>query len=69
MIALIDTGQIAAMLEVTREYVTDRLTKRPDFPRPKVNLSRRLRRWEEAEVRAWLKGQGKRAAMSSADSR
>ena len=53
MSALIDTGTIAQILGVSREYVTDKLTKRPDFPRPRVNVSRRLRRWSEAEVRAW----------------
>jgi predicted DNA-binding transcriptional regulator AlpA len=69
MSALIDTAKIAQLLGVTREHVTDRLTKRPDFPRPAVNLSRRLRRWSEADVRAWLATQSKRAAMSEADSR
>lgn len=68
MTALIDTGQIAKMLGVSREHVTDKLTKRADFPKPAVNLSRRLRRWEEAEVMKWLR-QSKRAAMSEADSR
>lgn len=71
MSALIDTGQIASMLGVTREHVTDKLTKRPDFPPPRVNLSRRLRRWAEADVTAWMERQSpsRREAMSSADSR
>jgi predicted DNA-binding transcriptional regulator AlpA len=69
MSALIDTGQIANMLGVSREHVTDRLTKRPDFPKPEVNISRRLRRWSEADVRAWFAHQSKRAAMSASDSR
>lgn len=61
MSALIDTAQIAEILGLTREYVTDKLTKRPDFPRPRVNVTRRLRRWSEAEVRAWAQ-QPKKAA-------
>lgn len=65
---LIDTKQIASLLGLTRTYVTDKLTKRPDFPRPRVDKSQRLRRWAEAEVMAWAQGQS-RAAMSSADSR
>jgi predicted DNA-binding transcriptional regulator AlpA len=70
MSALIDTGQIAEMLGVTRQHVTNRLTKRPDFPRPELNQSRRLRKWKEADVRSWMRGsQSKRAAMSEADSR
>jgi predicted DNA-binding transcriptional regulator AlpA len=67
--ALLDTQQIASLLNVTREYVTDKLTKRPGFPAPRINQSRRLRRWAESDVLAYLAGQGKRAAMSEADSR
>jgi predicted DNA-binding transcriptional regulator AlpA len=62
MSALIDTAQIAQLLGVSREYVTDKLTKRTDFPRPKVNVSQRLRKWSEAEVRQWAAGPQKRAA-------
>lgn len=73
MSALIDTAQIAELLGVTRAYVTDRLTKRPDFPAPRVNLTRRVRRWAEPEVRAWLEQHSgapqMRAAMDSVVSR
>jgi predicted DNA-binding transcriptional regulator AlpA len=55
MSALLDTGQIAELLNLTREYVTDKLTKRRGFPPPRVNLSRRLRRWAEADVMAWAR--------------
>jgi predicted DNA-binding transcriptional regulator AlpA len=55
MSPLIDTGDIAQMLGVTREHVTNRLTKRPDFPKPAVNISRKLRKWSEDEVRAWMR--------------
>lgn len=65
---LIDTKQIAQLLSVSRDHVTDRLTKRADFPAPAVNISQKLRRWEESDVIAWLRRQSKRAAMSSADS-
>lgn len=54
MTAMIDTAQIAEILGMNREYVTDRLTKRADFPKPRIDLSRKMRRWAEAEVRAWL---------------
>lgn len=70
MTALLDTAQIAELLGLKRTYVTDKLTKRPDFPQPRVNVSQRLRRWAEADVMAWAQGNGQsRAAMSSADSR
>lgn len=68
MSALLDTGAIARLLGLNREYVTDKLTKQPDFPPPRVNRSQRMRRWAEADVMAWAQGQS-RAAMSSAVSR
>lgn len=50
----LDTSDIAALLGVTREHVTDRITKRPDFPKPYINVSRRLRFWRTSEVQAWM---------------
>lgn len=50
----LDTADIAAMLGVTRVHVTDRITKRPDFPKPFINVSRRLRYWRASEVQAWM---------------
>ena len=61
MSALIDTGEIARILGVTREYVTDKLSKQPGFPKPRVNVNRRLRRWAEADVRAWAQNPQKAA--------
>lgn len=61
MTDLIDTADIAAMLGVTRQYVTDRLTKQPTFPPPVIALSQRIKRWDRAAVVAWL-AQSKRAA-------
>ncbi len=50
----LDTAGIAEMLGVTREHVTDRITKRPDFPRPFINVSRRLRYWRTIDVLKWM---------------
>lgn len=69
MSTMIDTGTIAQMLGVTRAYVTDRLTKRPDFPKPAIDLSQKLRRWNDGEVRRWIAAQSKREAMASEDTR
>lgn len=55
MTALVDTGDIARMLGVTRATVTDRISKRADFPKPAVNLSQRLRKWRLDEVQHYLK--------------
>jgi predicted DNA-binding transcriptional regulator AlpA len=57
----IDTARIAEILGVSREYVTDRITKRPGFPRPVINVSRKVRRWSEAEVRKWAANAGQPA--------
>lgn len=54
----LDTAGIAAVLGVTREHVTDRITKRPDFPKPFINVSRRLRFWRQSEVHAWIQKAG-----------
>ena len=70
MSELIDTARIAELLGMSREHVTDRVTKRPDFPKPALDLSRRARRWRESDVRAWAGlGQPSLEAMSEADSR
>ncbi|MDH1379327.1 hypothetical protein N5J07_07630 [Comamonas aquatica] len=49
------TADIAALLGCTRQHVTSRVTKRVDFPRPYINVSRRMRYWRTVDVMAWLK--------------
>ena len=41
---LIDTAEIARILGVSRAHCVGRLIKRPDFPRPAVNISQRSTR-------------------------
>jgi predicted DNA-binding transcriptional regulator AlpA len=55
MSALLDTGQIAARLELSREYVTDKLVKRPDFPKPHLKVNRKVRKWLADDIEAWRK--------------
>lgn len=50
----LDTAGIAALLGCTRQHVTSRVTKRVDFPRPYINVSRRIRYWRTIDVRAWM---------------
>jgi predicted DNA-binding transcriptional regulator AlpA len=59
---LIGTDGIAKMLGLDRAYVTDRLTKRPDFPRPALDLSRKTRRWDKTAIEVWMQQQAARAA-------
>lgn len=60
--ARVDTAGIAALLGCTRAHVTDRLTKRPDFPKPFINVSQKMRYWRLADVQAFM--QGKRQSRS-----
>lgn len=52
---LVGTGELAAMWGLNREFVTNNITKRPDFPAPALNLTRKTRRWRRVEVEAWRK--------------
>lgn len=63
----LDTKEIAELLGVTRPYVTDVLTKRADFPAPKINRSARMRRWSREAVEAWASGSPQSRDAMSAD--
>lgn len=58
---LIDSGAIASMLGLTRAHVTDKLTKRPGFPRPVLRLSRKTVRWSRRAIERWLADEMQRA--------
>lgn len=53
MTETIDTERIAQILGYTRKYVRERIVTRPDFPKPKIAVSRQCRRWAEEDVMAW----------------
>lgn len=61
---LLTTTDIAELLGVCRQHVTNRVTKRPDFPAPVVNLSQRTKRWSADEVAKYLRG-GRRSQQVS----
>jgi predicted DNA-binding transcriptional regulator AlpA len=52
--SLIDTSGIASLLGCTREHATDRIIKKPGFPKPRIELSQKMRRWDKDEVMAFL---------------
>jgi predicted DNA-binding transcriptional regulator AlpA len=54
---LLTTRDIAAQFGVSRYTVTARWTKRPDFPRPKVDINPWSRKWAANEVEQWAKGE------------
>lgn len=61
---LLDPTDIAELLGLTRAYVVAELTKRPDFPSPTIDLSRKVRRWARADVLAWMQPDHLQAAPS-----
>jgi predicted DNA-binding transcriptional regulator AlpA len=60
--SLIDTRAIAGMLGMSTKHVRERLVRRPDFPRPALQLSVKTRRWDLADVQVWLEKQRKKCA-------
>ena len=60
--SLLTLDDITAMMQMRREYVRDRLTKRPDFPRPAISVSQKFRRWNANDVQDWIAKQSSRIA-------
>jgi predicted DNA-binding transcriptional regulator AlpA len=50
---LISSADIADDLGLARDYVTSKLTKRPDFPKPALRLSQKTVRWLRDDYEAW----------------
>ena len=59
---LIGTEDISARLNLGHAYVRDRVVKHPDFPRPKLALSQKCRRWSREDFEDWLSRQAKKQA-------
>lgn len=58
---LMDSKAVATMLGLSRHHTVNAVMKRPDFPPPKVNLSRKTRYWLRDEVTAWVRKATKKA--------
>lgn len=54
MTEYLSTQELAKLLGMSPTYVRDRLVKRPDFPRPALSLSQKLRRWNSIDVGNWI---------------
>lgn len=61
MTRYVDTADIAEDLELGRKYVTDRVVKRTDFPKPVINLTQKTRKWARAEFNRWKNNHWKAA--------
>lgn len=55
--ALVGIKEVAEMLGVSRTRA-DQLSRRPNFPEPKIRHAR-VRLWEEEDVKAWMKANGR----------
>ena len=53
---LLTASDIANLLGLSARHVTERITKRPDFPRPVINVSSHTRRWSLVDVKRWAQG-------------
>jgi len=49
---LMTARDIALMLRMSPSHVAERITHRPDFPKP-YRLGR-VRRWAASDIRAWI---------------
>lgn len=59
---LLTIDDIAKFLGMGYRQVRDRIVKRPDFPRPALNLSQMSRRWDRTKVQEWVNVQAKKNA-------
>lgn len=62
MSELLTIDDMGAQLGMTRDYVRDKIVKRPDFPRPALALSQKHRRWSRADFDRWVKRQAQTQA-------
>lgn len=51
---MMSTQDIASFLKLHHMYVRDRLTKHPEFPRPTLMLSTKIKRWAKSDIERWL---------------
>lgn len=50
------TADIARIFGVKQRTVTEKWTKRPDFPAPKQRINRKVVRWSPEDVQQWATG-------------
>lgn len=50
---LMGTKEIANLLGVSRAHCVARIVKRPDFPKPAIDLSQRLKKWKRNDILSW----------------
>ena len=58
--ALWSTREMAICWGLNREYVTDHIVKKPDFPQPALDLSNKTRRWRRIDCEAWRRKHARR---------
>ena len=63
--SLIDAGEIALMLGLTRRHVLRAIITRPDFPAPAQYISQKTRRWLRQDVLNYLRPKTRRRAPAA----
>lgn len=56
----LDYTGVAELLGVSRRNLVERISKRPDFPKPIVRISQRTVWWDPRDVLEWAKRTAKR---------
>lgn len=67
-ITAIDTKGIAEIFGCSRKHATDRITKHPNFPKPIINYSQKMRYWNKEEVINFAMKDQRQSAPKSHDS-
>lgn len=67
MVETMNAAEIAEMLRLKRQTVTERIVRLPDFPKPWFGRIASHRLWRKEDVLAWVTQS--REAMSSDDVR
>ncbi len=45
--------KVAEFLGISPKHTREAITKKPDFPAPVINISRRTRFWNSEDVKRW----------------
>lgn len=59
---LLDPQAISDKLGITRTHFYKIVSRQPDFPRPCIVLSQKMRRWKATDFNAWIDKQAKQMA-------
>lgn len=59
---LVAVADIAKLLGLSPRHVRERLVNKAGFPRPRIVLSTKTRRWDMDDIQTWVEQQKKKCA-------